>query len=173
MIMLDVDNSFKLALERCFAPMKGALAGFVLSAAASVVSCSPGFPSSVAQVVETAIDTRVFPGAVVGFGTRDGGLLYSQAFGNMTYGFFDPPATPGENPPVDETTRFDLASLSKVTAATSAAALLYQHGYLELDEPVSSPRLLGPGYANNGKDTITMVNLLTHAAGTCADPPET
>ncbi|CAE7202334.1 amiE [Symbiodinium sp. KB8] len=92
------------------------------------------------------------------------------SFGNYTYGVRDAPATPGRNPPMTTSTRFDLASLSKVVGATSAAAQFYQRGELALEEPVASPRLLGPGYAAQGKGSITVVELLTHSAGYPPDP---
>lgn len=53
---------------------------------------------------------------------------------------------------------------------TSAAALLVQRGYLDLDMPLVSPSLLGPAYDNNGKAGITSRNLLLHNAGFPPDP---
>lgn len=120
---------------------------------------------SVRRVVNNAISSTVFPGAVVAYGTAKDGIVGIEAFGNYTYGHELPPAPGGINPPVVEDTRFDLASLSKVIGATSAAAQFYQRGELALEELVCSDRLLGPAYGNNGKSVVTVEQLLTHSAG--------
>lgn len=138
----------------------------VLLALAAAAAAAPGPVSTgVERVINNAIKSRVFPGAVVAYGTANSGIVGMGSFGNYTYGVRDAPATPGRNPPMTTSTRFDLASLSKVVGATSAAAQFYQRGELTLEEPVASPRLLGPGYAAQGKGSITVVELLTHSAG--------
>ena len=43
--------------------------------------------------------------------------------------------------------------------------LLYQHGLIALDEKISSPTLLGPEFGRNGKENITVLNLLLHNSG--------
>ncbi|CAI7995576.1 Putative D-alanyl-D-alanine carboxypeptidase [Geodia barretti] len=65
---------------------------------------------------------------------------------------------------------FDLASLTKVLATTTASMILYQRGHLDLDMKVSDPELLGPDFARNGKEAITVRNLLLHNAGFPPDP---
>jgi CubicO group peptidase (beta-lactamase class C family) len=40
-----------------------------------------------------------------------------------------------------EQTLFDVASLSKIIATTTASAILYDQGYLSLDEPLSNPNV--------------------------------
>ena len=58
-----------------------------------------------------------------------------------------------------------MASLTKVLMATTATMTFYQRGELDLDTPVSDPSLLGPAFAVNGKQDITVRNLLLHNAG--------
>ena len=58
-------------------------------------------------------------------------------------------------------------------ATTSAVALLYQDGVLDLDLPVSDTTLLGAAFAGNGKATITTRNLLLHNSGLPAQPSPT
>jgi serine-type D-Ala-D-Ala carboxypeptidase len=70
----------------------------------------------------------------------------------------------------DSISQFDMASCSKIMATTTSAAQLYQLGFIDLDEKVSSPRLLGPDFANQGKGDITIRNLLLHNAGFPPDP---
>ena len=97
-------------------------------------------------------------------------------------------------------TFFDLASLTKVLVTTTATMILYQKGQLDLgmlipqvliwatyivhfsqgskashyhycvDMKVSSSQLLGPDFANNGKGSIAVRNLLLHNAGFPPDP---
>lgn len=63
-----------------------------------------------------------------------------------------------------------MASLTKVLATTTTAMLLYDKGVLDLDMRISNPKLLGPDFSVNGKETITVRNLLLHNAGFPPDP---
>lgn len=57
-----------------------------------------------------------------------------------------------------------------MVGTTSAAALLYQRGLLDLDMPIAHASLLGPAFASQGKASITSRNLLLHNAGFPPDP---
>ena len=61
-------------------------------------------------------------------------------------------------------------SLTKVVGTTSAAALLYQRGLLDLDTPIADASLLGAAFAAQGKASITSRNLLLHNSGFPPDP---
>jgi len=63
-----------------------------------------------------------------------------------------------------------MASLTKVLATTTTAMLLYDQGLLDLDRKLSDPSMLGPGFANHGKQEITVRNLMLHNAGYPPDP---
>jgi CubicO group peptidase (beta-lactamase class C family) len=67
-------------------------------------------------------------------------------------------------------TQYDMASCSKIMATTTAAAQLYQRGYLGLEWKISDETLLGPDFASQGKQDITVENLLLHNAGFPPDP---
>src|SRR5690606_34402019 len=58
-------------------------------------------------------------------------------------------------------TRYDVASLTKVIATTTAAVILVDSGRLGLDAPVQAfqPRSVGPG-----KELVTVRHLLTHSS---------
>jgi len=72
-------------------------------------------------------------------------------------------ATGGAGNSVDaERTVYDLASLTKVVATTTAAMLLYEDGRLELDAPIS--RYL-PEFSGGDRDAVTVRHLLAHTAG--------
>lgn len=95
--------------------------------------------------------------AVVGKGDE---VLYSKALGHLTYSADDPSTT------LD--TRFDIASLTKVFSTTSAVALLYERGYLSVEDRVA--QYLGDDFKANGKDGISIENCLLHNAGFSPDP---
>jgi CubicO group peptidase (beta-lactamase class C family) len=57
---------------------------------------------------------------------------------------------------------FDVASLTKVMAATSLAAVLVEQGALELDAAVASHL---PEFGRGGKEAVTARQLLAHASG--------
>ena len=66
------------------------------------------------------------------------------------------------------TTLYDLASLTKVVATTSAAMVLVDGGRLTLDAPVASYL---PAFADGAKNTVTVRQLLSHSAGLPAWAP--
>jgi uncharacterized protein YbbC (DUF1343 family)/CubicO group peptidase (beta-lactamase class C family) len=59
-------------------------------------------------------------------------------------------------------TVFDIASLTKVVATTTAAMQLVQKGQVRVNEPVAK---YIPEFAENGKEEITVRELLTHYSG--------
>jgi len=111
------------------------------------------------SIMATAIQNNTFPGAVFLVADRKWGILYSNAFGRFTYDPSSPPMTLGS--------KFDVASVSKVIGATSATALLYQKGLLRLEDRVTK---YFPDFGVNGKEGITIENLLLHNSGFAPDP---
>ena len=59
-------------------------------------------------------------------------------------------------------TIFDMASLTKVIVTTTAIMQLIENGQLDLDAPVAQ---YWPAFANNGKENVTVRELLTHTSG--------
>lgn len=105
------------------------------------------------NLVETAIAHKIFPGAVILI-RHKGEIIYRKAFGRQTY---EP-----NSAPITLETLFDLASLTKPIATTTAAMLLYDQGLLDLDAPVCSYL---PEFGTNGKEKICIKHLLTHTSG--------
>jgi len=103
----------------------------------------------VEATVREGIAEGVFPGACFAFGR--GHELRVGAVGSFTY---EP-----DSRPVTLDVRWDLASLTKVLATTTAAMRLETDGLLTLDAPVRS---ILPGFAN---PQITVRQLLTHTSG--------
>eukprot|EP00056_Hartaetosiga_gracilis_P016679 m.5641 g.5641 ORF g.5641 m.5641 type:complete len:461 (-) comp4491_c0_seq1:702-2084(-) len=145
-----------------------AVGGGATSSSSSYSSSPSSSWNDVTRVLEEAIALRSFPGCVAGVVSKDS-FLYLQPLGNFTYGI-PPPQTPTQNPPTTARTLFDLASLTKVLATTTATMTFYQRGELSLSELVMSDRLLGPDYGTNGKETITVRNLMLHNSGYPPDP---
>ena len=104
-------------------------------------------------IVQEAIDAGQLPGAVVIAGRGDR-VIYRRAFGDRAL------APSAEAMTAD--TIFDLASLTKVVATTSAVMLLVEDGRVRLNDPVA---LHIPAFGRYGKERITLRHLLTHVSG--------
>lgn len=109
---------------------------------------------AIAESVARGIREGVYPGAVVVVGRRDT-VLYARAFGRTTWSRTSPV------PSVDQT-RWDLASLTKVMATTSALMVLVDRGQVDLDAPVA--RYL-PRFDGEARRSITVRMLLDHTSG--------
>jgi beta-glucosidase-like glycosyl hydrolase/CubicO group peptidase (beta-lactamase class C family) len=109
--------------------------------------------AGVDSLMQHAIAQRLFPGAQLLVGTRDG-LRYLRSYGALSY---DSAAIP-----VTDSTLYDLASLTKVIATTPSVMLLYEAGQVALDSVVGKYL---PEFAVNGKEAVTVRDLLTHSAG--------
>ncbi len=112
----------------------------------------PGLEAVGAVVRQEVADGRV-PGAVVLVG-RGERLLYRQAYGNRRVGATTEPMT------VD--TVFDVASLTKVVVTTTAILQLAERGELALDAPAAR---YWPAFGAQGKEAITVRQLVTHTSG--------
>lgn len=106
------------------------------------------------SIIGKAIDNRLFPGAVLLVGRADT-LLYEKGYGQYAW-------NTDSRRPDPEWTLWDVASLTKVLATASAAAVLVDRDRLNLEAPVHSlvPRFTGPV-----KDSVTFSMLLDHTSG--------
>lgn len=111
-------------------------------------------------IINKYISDKLFPGAVA-FVARGGKIVKHTAYGNAAQ-YVDGQFTQMENPvPMQEDTIFDLASISKIF--TSVAVMqLYEQGLFQLDDPVAA---YIPEFAANGKENVTIRQLLTHTSG--------
>ena len=105
------------------------------------------------RVVARAIKAGGFPGGAVVIG-RGGATVMEKGFGNLSWS--------GKAPVVPERTIYDLASLTKVVATTTAIMILYDQGKIQLDDPASK---FIPSFAGGAKDDITIQMLLEHRSG--------
>jgi len=108
---------------------------------------------NVRDIVDREIRNGNIPGAVVLVGTREG-IVYHGAFGCRSV---EP-----ERLPMTEDTIFDVASLTKVVATTTAIMQLAERGRLQLDVPAAR---YWPAFGAKGKKKITLRQLLTHYSG--------
>ncbi|MFB3897097.1 MAG: serine hydrolase domain-containing protein [bacterium] len=109
--------------------------------------------TSVDSVINTYIANQEIPGAVI-LVARNGKIVYKKAYGNRML-----------KPHVEKmkvNTIFDMASLTKPTATASGIMLLAQEGKLDVHDKVSK---YIPGFGQNGKEEVTILNLLTHTSG--------
>jgi CubicO group peptidase (beta-lactamase class C family) len=110
--------------------------------------------------IQTAIQNKVMPGAVVLIARR-GVIVKEQAYGYAAE-YLDDKFTPMPHPvPMRTDTIFDLASVSKLFTST-AIMQLYDQGKIRLDDPVAK---YIPEFAANGKEQVTIRQLLTHTSG--------
>jgi CubicO group peptidase (beta-lactamase class C family) len=111
-------------------------------------------PEAVDRAATGGITAGAYPGAVVVIGTRDT-VLYARGYGHFTW-------NPTSAVPDPARSMFDLASLTKVVATTTAAMLLADRGALALQRPVADylPAFTGPG-----KERVTVRQLLEHRSG--------
>jgi uncharacterized protein YbbC (DUF1343 family)/CubicO group peptidase (beta-lactamase class C family) len=109
--------------------------------------------SAVDLLVQEQVNDQAITGAVLLVG-HDGRIVHQKAFGLR--------ATSPRPEAMTVDTIFDLASLTKVVATTPSVMRLIQYGQIRLDEPVAH---YIPDFGMNGKDAVTVRQLLTHYSG--------
>ena len=103
-------------------------------------------------VVQTAIDAKQLPGAVIaiGYGDQDVTKVYG-----------DRSLEPAREKMTADTI-FDIASLTKVVATAPAVMMLVEDGRIRLTDPVAA---FIPEFGKYGKDRVTVRDLLVHMSG--------
>lgn len=109
--------------------------------------------SKIDSIVQSGISQRYYPCAQLIIGNQNG-IIYEKTYGNYTY--------EANSASPDIYSLFDLASVTKVIATTSAIMVLYEKGLINLDDKVAK---YIPEFDNNGKSGITIKNLLLHNSG--------
>src|SRR3954452_543290 len=110
--------------------------------------------AAIERVVERGIKAGGYPGAAVIVG-RKGAAVYEKGFGKLSWG--------ESSTAVDaQRTIYDVASLTKVVATTTAIMILYDEKKIGLDDPVVS---YIPTFGGSDKDRVTIRMLLTHTSG--------
>jgi CubicO group peptidase (beta-lactamase class C family) len=109
--------------------------------------------STLDSIVQVGIAQGAAPGVALAVG-RWGRLVHLRAYGRIDVG---PNA-----PAITDSTLFDMASLTKVTATTTAAMILEDEGKLDLHAPVHAYL---PELNDTAKAKITVHMILTHSGG--------
>ena len=117
----------------------------------------PGLGNRVAAAIEPEIAKGSLPGCVVTIGYR-GQIVLKEAYGDRQV---EP-----ERVAMTTDTVFDLASLTKPLATATSVMILLQEGKIRLGAKVSE---YIPEFAANGKESITIEQLLTHQGGLIPD----
>ena len=123
---------------------------------------SPPDFSAVSATINTAIAQKKLPGAVVVVG-HNGKIVFQQAYGVRKYA--DEPGLNGKPSQAELMTLdtiFDMASLTKCLATATAVMQLVEQGKVDVDAPVVKYL---PEFAANGKEKVTVRELLTHYSG--------
>ena len=108
---------------------------------------------AVDAIVNAAVKDSAFPGAVL-LVAKDGIVVHQKAYGAYDYEVY--------SKRIDEQTIYDLASVTKVLATTSAVMRLVDERKLSLEDPVVKHL---PQFGRNGKEKITIYNLMVHNSG--------
>jgi uncharacterized protein YbbC (DUF1343 family)/CubicO group peptidase (beta-lactamase class C family) len=132
------------------------LAQLTLARPESVAVSSPRL-AQMDAIINAEIAQHHLPGAVVLVG-RKGRIVWQKSYGSRAV----EPAR--EAMTVD--TIFDLASLTKVVATATSIMILVERGKLRLADPVS---LYIPELKGEGRENITIEQLLTHRSGYAPD----
>jgi uncharacterized protein YbbC (DUF1343 family)/CubicO group peptidase (beta-lactamase class C family) len=109
------------------------------------------------EIVAEGLAQKRMPGCVVCIGRR-GKIVLLKAYGNKQL-------QPHELPMTTDTV-FDMASITKPVATATSIMLLIERGQLKLNQRVAD---IIPEFAANGKDAITIYDLLTHQSGLLPD----
>ncbi len=108
-----------------------------------------------ARILDQGIANSAFPGAAAAVTYRNE-LVFLKSFGQFTYD--------ADSAQVEPESIFDIASVTKVVATTSMAAILYERGLLDLETPVAG---ILPEFAGSDprRKQITIRTLLAHSSG--------
>ncbi|MFH1762551.1 MAG: glycoside hydrolase family 3 N-terminal domain-containing protein [Gemmatimonadota bacterium] len=127
----------------------------VLEANPAEVGMDPEALRAIDSLILAAIADSASPGAALAVGRR-GKLVRLRGYGRLDWDQDAPPATPASI--------WDMASVTKVSATTTAAMILAESGRLDLDAPVVS-YLPWWSAGDPRKEMVTVRHLLLHRAG--------
>ena len=118
----------------------------------TAVGAREEYLDKVDNLVLKGIRDHAYPGCRI-MALKDGKVFYDRSFGYQTY---------NKKIPVDETTIYDLASVTKIAATTMAVMKLYEEGKIDLNATLGRylPRARG-----TNKRNVKIKNLLLHQGG--------
>ncbi|HTM92213.1 MAG TPA: glycoside hydrolase family 3 N-terminal domain-containing protein [Flavisolibacter sp.] len=105
------------------------------------------------SIVRDGIARRAFPGAQV-LAIQNGEIKYHKAFGHYEY---DPKSLP-----VSLESIYDLASVTKISAATVSLMKLYEQGKVDIEKTLGDYL---PSMRGSNKENLKLTEILLHQAG--------
>ncbi len=111
------------------------------------------------QIINDEIAKHAAPGAVLLVG-NGGKTIYEKAYGNK--------ALEPTTQPMTTDTIFDMASCSKSVGTATSVMILWDRKKLDVHDPVAKYL---PEFAANGKEKLTIEQLLLHHSGLIPDNP--
>jgi uncharacterized protein YbbC (DUF1343 family)/CubicO group peptidase (beta-lactamase class C family) len=125
----------------------------------SAAKMDPSLEGRIDRAVARSLEDGQMSGCVVLVGRR-GGIVFEKAYGDRS-------VEPVKEPMTTDTL-FDMASLTKPVATATAMMVLIERGQLRLQDKVAK---FFPEFAANGKQDVTIEQLLVHSSGLLADNP--
>ena len=103
-------------------------------------------------LMQHTIDTAATPGGVI-LVAKDGKVIYEKAYGHHTY---------KNRRPFKTTDIFDMASVTKICAATISIMKLVDEGKLDIHKPIGDYL---PQLKNTNKENIIVKDMMSHISG--------
>lgn len=104
------------------------------------------------DVAKIGIEKYATPGIQLSV-VKNGSVVYEKSYGHFTYDSLKA---------VENSTLYDLASVTKVIATLPAIALLVDQGKIKLDDPIGKHL---PDFSGSNKSHVTIKQLLAHNGG--------
>jgi beta-N-acetylhexosaminidase len=104
------------------------------------------------SIAMEAINNGATPGCHV-LVAKDGKVVYEKSFGYLTY---------EKQIPVTDSTIYDLASVTKVSATLQTVMFMHDRGLIDINKKAS---VYLPELKNSNKENFTLKDILTHQAG--------
>jgi CubicO group peptidase (beta-lactamase class C family) len=131
----------------------------LVRASPRAVGMDAALTATLDSLVLAALGEGAAPGAALAVG-RHGRLVHLRAYGRTD--------TAAAAPAITDSTRFDLASLTKVIGTTTAAMILEEEGRLDLEQPLHAYL---PEFDAPEKAGITVGSILAHRGGFVSGAP--
>ncbi|MEP1097746.1 MAG: serine hydrolase [Cyclobacteriaceae bacterium] len=106
----------------------------------------------VGDIAKLGIEKFATPGCQLSV-VKNGSVVFEKSYGHFTYDSLKA---------VENSTLYDLASVTKVIATLPAIALLVDQGKIQLDDPIGKHL---PNFAGSNKSHVTIKQLLAHNGG--------
>jgi len=142
-----------LSLVACAMARTRPAATSVQTGALEAAGINRSLPPQLDSIMTAAIADHASPGVTIAIG-HHGRIVYTNAWGQTDWA--------SSAPRTSDSTIYDMASLTKVVASTTAAMLMEEDGKLDIERTVVSYL---PEFNDPEKAAITVRMLLTHTSG--------